>query len=71
MLVHHWPLGQRERGRRRGGNFSPAQIACRGTGQLKLHAQALDKLQALRDRLGKPLIVRNAQKLVTPDQAAF
>jgi hypothetical protein len=33
-------------------NFSPAEIACRGTGQLKLHPEALDKLQALRDRLG-------------------
>jgi hypothetical protein len=41
-------------------NFSPAEIACRGTGQLKLHPTALDKLQALRDRLGKPLIVRSA-----------
>jgi len=29
-------------------NFSPAEIACRGTGALKLHPEALDKLQALR-----------------------
>jgi hypothetical protein len=43
-------------------NFSPAEIACRGTGQLKLHPQALDKLQALRDRLGKPLIMRSAYR---------
>jgi zinc D-Ala-D-Ala carboxypeptidase len=43
-------------------NFSPAEIACRGTGQLKLHPAALDKLQALRDRLGKPLIVRSAYR---------
>jgi zinc D-Ala-D-Ala carboxypeptidase len=43
-------------------NFSPAEIACRGTGQLKIHAQALDKLQALRDRLGKPLIIRSAYR---------
>ena len=43
-------------------NFSTAEIACRGTGQLKLHAQALDKLQALRDRRGKPLIVRSAYR---------
>ena len=42
--------------------FSPAEIACRGTGQLKLHPEALDKLQALRDRLGKPLIVRSAYR---------
>ena len=46
----------------RWSNFSPAEIACRGTGQLKLHPDALDKLQALRDRLGKPLIVRSAYR---------
>ena len=43
-------------------NFSPTEIACRGTGQLKLNPEALDKLQALRDRLGKPLIVRSAYR---------
>ena len=43
-------------------NFSPAEIACRGTGQIKLHPEALDRLQALRDRLGKPLIVRSAYR---------
>jgi zinc D-Ala-D-Ala carboxypeptidase len=43
-------------------NFSHAEIACRGTGQLKLHPEALDKLQALRDRLGKPLILRSAYR---------
>ena len=41
-------------------NFSPAEIACRGTGKLLVNQPALDKLQALRDRLGKPLIVRSA-----------
>ena len=34
-------------------NFSPAEIACRGTGRLLLNEAALDRLQALRDRLGK------------------
>ena len=43
-------------------NFSPAEIACRGTGSLRLNEEALDKLQALRDRLGKPLIVRSAYR---------
>jgi zinc D-Ala-D-Ala carboxypeptidase len=43
-------------------NFSPAEIACRGTGQLKLHPEAMDKLQALRDRLNKPLIIRSAYR---------
>jgi zinc D-Ala-D-Ala carboxypeptidase len=43
-------------------NFSPAEIACRGTGAVKLVPEALDKLQALRDRLGKPLILRSAYR---------
>jgi zinc D-Ala-D-Ala carboxypeptidase len=43
-------------------NFSPAEIACRGTGRLLLNAAALDALQALRDRLGKPLIIRSAYR---------
>ena len=43
-------------------NFSPAEIACRGTGRLLVNEPALDKLQALRDQLGKPLIVRSAYR---------
>jgi hypothetical protein len=43
-------------------NFSPAEIACRGTGQLKLVPEALDRLQELRNRLGKPLILRSAYR---------
>ena len=38
----HWP------------NFSPAEIACRGTGKLLINEPALDRLQALRDRLRCP-----------------
>jgi hypothetical protein len=40
---------------RRWPNSSPAEIACRGTGKWLLNDAALDKLQALRDRLGKAL----------------
>jgi zinc D-Ala-D-Ala carboxypeptidase len=43
-------------------NFSPAEIACRGSGSLRLHEDALDRLQALRDALAKPLIVRSAYR---------
>ncbi|TVR85024.1 MAG: DUF882 domain-containing protein [Rhodospirillales bacterium] len=50
-------------------NFSPAEIACRGTGSLRIHEEALDKLQALRDRLGKPLIVRSAYRSPTHNRA--
>jgi len=43
-------------------SFSPVEIACRGTGKLLINEPALDKLQALRDRLGKPLIIRSAYR---------
>jgi zinc D-Ala-D-Ala carboxypeptidase len=43
-------------------NFSPAEIASRGDSKLMINDTALDKLQALRDRLGKPLIVRSAYR---------
>ena len=43
-------------------SFSPAEIACRGTGAIKINTEALDKLQTLRNRLGKPLIVRSAYR---------
>ena len=50
-------------------SFSPAEIACRGTGKLLINEAALDKLQALRDRLGKPLIVRSAYRSPEHNQA--
>ena len=37
-------------------DFSPAEIACRGTGKLLVHEEAL------RDRLGKPLIVTSGYR---------
>ncbi|MFC4624426.1 YcbK family protein [Daeguia caeni] len=50
-------------------NFSPAEIACRGSGSLRINEEALDKLQALRDRLGKPLIVRSAYRSLAHNRA--
>jgi zinc D-Ala-D-Ala carboxypeptidase len=43
-------------------SFSPREIACKGTGRLVVDSEALDKLQALRDRLGKPLILTSAYR---------
>lgn len=43
-------------------SFSPQEIACRGTGELVIDAYAMDCLQALRDRLGKPMIVNSAYR---------
>jgi len=43
-------------------DFSPADIACRGTAKLLINKPVLDSLQALRDRLGKPRTVRSAYR---------
>lgn len=43
-------------------DFSPAEIACRGTGKLLVNAEALDRLQALRRALDRPMIVNSAYR---------
>ena len=43
-------------------SFSPAEIACRGTGRLLVNDEALDRLQALRRVLGRPMIVNSAYR---------
>lgn len=46
----------------RWANFKPREMACKGTGSLLIVPDAMDKLQALRDRLGVPMIVRSAYR---------
>jgi len=43
-------------------DFSPQEMACKGTGKLMLDPDAMDKLQSLRTRLGKPLIITSAYR---------
>jgi len=43
-------------------SFSPREMACKGTGKLMINSDAMDKLQALRDALGKPLIITSAYR---------
>lgn len=50
-------------------SFSPAEIACRGTGAIKINTEAMDKLQSLRNRLGKPLIVRSGYRSTSHNRA--
>jgi hypothetical protein len=50
-------------------SFSPAEIACRGTGAIKINTEAMDKLQSLRNRLGKPLIIRSAYRSPSHNRA--
>jgi zinc D-Ala-D-Ala carboxypeptidase len=43
-------------------SFSPQEIACKGTGSIAMNEAALDKLQALRDKLGRPLLLTSAYR---------
>mgnify|MGYP003646759483 CR=1 FL=1 len=43
-------------------SFSPHEIACRGTGKLMVDERAMDMLQALRDEIGKPMILNSAYR---------
>lgn len=43
-------------------SFSPQEMACRGTGKLMIVPDAMDKLQALRAKLGKPMVVNSAYR---------
>lgn len=43
-------------------NFSPAEIACRGTGRLVVNPAAMDALERLRCALGVPMILRSAYR---------
>jgi zinc D-Ala-D-Ala carboxypeptidase len=43
-------------------NFSPEEIACRGTGEIVVDEAALDALQALRTAIGSPIILRSAYR---------
>lgn len=43
-------------------NFSPQEMACRGTGKLAIDPRSMDMLQELRDLLGRPLIINSAYR---------
>lgn len=58
----HWDKVDIAEFRRRWPNFSPQEIACKGTGSLKVNEQALNALQRLRTALGKPLILTSAYR---------
>ena len=42
--------------------FSPEELACRGTGKIKIDEEALGKLENLRELLGKPMIINSAYR---------
>ena len=43
-------------------NFSPREIACKGTGSILVDEVALDKLQELRERLDRPFLVTSGYR---------
>lgn len=43
-------------------SFKPKEIACRGDDKLAVDEEAMDRLQALRDELGKPIFVNSAYR---------
>ena len=43
-------------------SFSPEELACRGTGRLLIVPEAMDRLQALRNKLGKPMIINSGYR---------
>lgn len=60
MLYRHWK--DYPAALWRWPNFSPQEMACRGTGKLMVDEAAMDRLQALRDALGAPLIITSAYR---------
>ena len=43
-------------------DFSPQELACRGTGRLAIDERSMNMLQELRTRLGKPMILNSAYR---------
>lgn len=60
MHAAHWSKAQWDQAR--WPNFSPQELACKGTGKLLINEDALDRLQALRSDLGVPFLVTSAYR---------
>lgn len=45
-------------------NFSPEEIACKGTGKLKVDFASMDMLQGFREQVGKPFLLNSAYRSV-------
>ncbi len=50
-------------------NFSPQEMACKGSGSLMIDLAAMDKLQALRDEIGRPFVIHSAYRSPAHNQA--
>lgn len=43
-------------------SFSPAELACKGSGVLRIRRRALDALQALRQDVGRPMVIASGYR---------
>ena len=43
-------------------DFSPAEMACKGTGRIMVDVDAMDALQRVRTRIGKPMLITSAYR---------
>lgn len=43
-------------------NFRPRELACKGTGRLMLSRKAMNALQRLRDKVGKPMVIASGYR---------
>jgi hypothetical protein len=59
-MYQHWRDVPKDKWR--WANFSPREIACKGTGRVLVDEVALDKLQELRSALGTPLLITSAYR---------
>lgn len=50
-------------------NFSPQELASKGEGELLIDEASMDKLQALRTALGKPLLITSAYRSAAHNKA--
>ena len=50
VAAWHWP------------SFTPAEIACKGSGELLIDFDAMDRLQALRNAVGVPVVLNSAYR---------
>lgn len=62
MLYSHW---RDYKGDWRWPNFSPAELSCRHCGELYVCEKTMDALQAVREKVARPIIVNSGHRCVT------
>jgi len=60
VVYSSWRLVDKAEFQKRWPNFSPEELACKGTGKVMFNFRALDLLQKLRVKLGRPILLNSA-----------